>query len=176
MNIKHTLFDAIVENGIQVLCLPSNLPSFHDSKYKFYATLYCGQLLRDTYNSKGNSFKYPNTLLKNAYASGVFTRFLMECMLEGDEDEKLQNTIRIITSNSFHNEEKLIGLLLDAGSEELKKLYAASRDLIIEETLHLTYQMGSEIGMDGRLEDIMSALYAAFLLGAHTDILKDIKI
>ena len=100
----------------------------------------------------------------------------MECMLEGDEDEKLQNTVRIITSNSFHNEEKMIGLLLDAGSEELKKLYAASRDLIIEETLHLTYQMGSEIGMGGRLEDIMSALYAAFLLGAHTDILKDIKI
>ena len=70
----------------------------------------------------------------------------------------------------------MIGLLLDAGSEELKKLYAASRDLIIEETLHLTYQMGSEIRMDGRLDEIMTTLYAVFLLGAHTDILKDIKM
>ena len=51
----------------------------------------------------------------------------MECMLEGDEDEKLQNTARIITSNSFHNEEKMIGLFLDAGSEELKKLYAENK-------------------------------------------------
>ena len=100
----------------------------------------------------------------------------MECMLEGNENEKLQNTVGIITSNSFHNEEKLIGLLLDAGNEELKNLYIASRDLTIEETLNLTYQMGSEIRMDGRLDEIMTTLYAVFLMGAHTDILKDIKM
>ena len=176
MNIKQSLFDAIVETGIQVLKLPSTLPLFHDSEYKFYATFYCGQLLRDTYNSKGDSLKYPNILLKNAYASGVFARFLMECMLEGDEDEKLRNTIGIITSNSFHNEEKLIGLLLDAGSETLKDRYVSSRDVIIEHTINLTYQLNSEIRMDGRLDDIMSTLYAAFLLGAHTDILMNIKM
>ena len=176
MNIKRPLFDAIIETGIQSLGLPSTLPLFHDSEYKFYATFYCGQLLRDTYNSKGDSLKYPNILIKNAYASGVFARFLMKCMLEGDEDEKLQNTIGIITSNSFHNEEKLIGLLLNAGSEELKARYTTSRDVIIEHTISLTYQMNSEIRMDGRLDDIMSTLYAVFLLGAHTDILMNIKM
>ena len=176
MNIKQPLFDNLIENGIQVLGLPSHLPSFHNSEYKFYATLFCGQLLRDTYNSKGDSLKYPNILLKNAFASGVFARFLIECMLEGNEDEKLQNTVGIITSNSFHNEEKLIGLLLDAGNEELKNLYTASRDLTIEETLNLTYRMDSEIRMDGRLDEIMTTLYAVFLLGAHTDILKDVKM
>ena len=73
MNIKQPLFDNLVENGIQVLGLPSHLPSFHNSEYKFYATLFCGQLLRDTYNSKGDSLKYPNILLKNAFASGIFS-------------------------------------------------------------------------------------------------------
>ena len=105
MNIKQPLFDNLVENGIQVLGLPSHLPSFHNSEYKFYATLFCGQLLRDTYNSKGDTFKFPNILLKNAFASGVFARFLMECMLEGNENEKLQNTVVIIETKRITKEQ-----------------------------------------------------------------------
>ena len=35
--------------------------------------------------------------------------------------------------------------------------------------------MNNEIKMDGRLDEIMTTLYAVFLLGAHTNILKDIK-
>lgn len=175
MNIKNSLFDSIVENGIKVLNLPANQPSFHDSEYKYFAVFYCGQLLRDTYNSKGDTLKKADVILKNAYASGVFTRFLLECMSEGDECEKVQNTIKIITNNTFHNEEKMIGLLLDAGGDKLNTLYTASRDLIIQESIYLTHQMNSEIKMDGRLDEIMTTLYAVFLLGAHTDILKDIK-
>ena len=75
MNIKRPLFDAIIETGIQSLGLPSTLPLFLDSEYKFYAIFYCGQLLRDTYNSKGDSLKYPNILIKNARIlpnTGVF--------------------------------------------------------------------------------------------------------
>lgn len=175
MNIKNSLFDCIVENGIKILDLSTNLPAFHDSKYKFFAVFYCGQLLIDTYNLKGDYFKVPDTILKNAYASGVFARFLLECMNDGDECENVQNTIKIITSNTFHNEEKMIGLLLDAGGDKLNTLYTDSRDLIIHESIYLTHQMNNEIKMDGRLDEIMTTLYAVFLLGAHTNILKDIK-
>ncbi len=176
MNIKNSLFDCLVENAIKVLDLPTNLPAFHNSKYKFFAVFYCGQLLVDTYNLKGDYFKVPDTILKNAYASGVFARFLLECMSDGDECENVQNTIKIITSNTFHNEEKMIGLLLDAGGDKLNTLYTSSRDLIIHESICLTHQMNSEIKMDGRLDEIMTTLYAVFLIGAHTDILKDVKM
>ena len=175
MNIKNSLFDRIVENGITVLDLPTNLPAFHNSRYGYFAVFYCGQLLIDTYNLKGNYFKEPDMILKNAYASGVFTRLLFECMSDCDECEKTQSIIKIITNNTFHNEEKMIGILLDTGGDKLNMLYTSSRDLIIQESICLTHQTNTEIKIDGRLDEIMTILYSMFLLGAHTDILKDIK-
>ena len=166
MYIKQPLFDHIIENSCPADLLSAN-PSLHDSEYKYFMMSFCGQLLIETYNSKGDTFKYPNILLKNAYAAGVFTRFLMQQMSDTDLYEKTQNIIQIITNNVFHNEEKLIGLLLDSGGENLRKNYISLRDPILE---NLTYQMHSEIRMDGRLDVIMTTLYATFLLGVYSDI------
>ena len=172
MNVKQPLFDEILQNGIDVLGLSCTLSDLQNTRFKDYCVLYCEKLLFGAYNTTIDKHKGPISTLTYAYASGVFCRFLVDFMDENDKHMRFNKAFSIISLNPFHNDEKLIGMLLNCGGDDVKKEHCQCRDLIVEETLRLCRRKEISLKMDGKIEDVMTVFYALFILGAHTEILK----
>lgn len=165
MNVKQPLFDEVLQKGIEVLGLSNSVYDFHKSKFKNYCILYCGRLLFSAYQTTSDQHKKPISLLTYAYAAGTFCRFLVDFT----EQENPANTIlSIITRNPFHNDEKLTGILLSSECNVLHEQYYRCRNTTVDETLRMCRTKEISLKMDGRLDEVMSILYALFLLGAHS--------
>lgn len=172
MNVKQPLFYEILQNGIDVLGLSCTISDLHNTRFKDFCILYCEKLLFGAYNTNIDKHKGPLSTLTYAYSSGTFCRFLVDFMEEKDQHIRFNNTLSIISRNPFHNDEKLIGMLLNCDGDKVKELYCQCRDLIVEETLRLCRKKEISLKMDGKIEDVMTVFYALFVLGAHTEVLK----
>ncbi|MBR7132569.1 MAG: hypothetical protein IKD04_03470 [Clostridia bacterium] len=168
MNYNKELFNEIVECVGSVLTDTTDQPAIHDDFYKSIAMDYCSELLVKTYNATKQEFKKPKKMLELAFAAGCFCRIVNE--MSNDEENNYINITSILSDTVLSIDGVLVGLLLNSDAVKAKETFRIAQSLAVDDCLTLTHQKKILLGIEGKLKDNMTVLYAMFLFGCSQNI------
>lgn len=169
MNINARLFNEIIEKVGSVLTDTTDLLDITKGFYRSLAMNYCPDLLVKTYNATKEEFKTPEKILELSFAAGYFVKFL-NTMSSGEEGLKYANISSLLSNCTLTVDSMMVGMLLNGYATKAREDFKIIRSLAVEECLNLTHQKSLTIGDEGILKDMMTVLYAIFLLGCSQKI------